>query len=159
MSVDWSQVFLPSGSLLEIIVRGSVIYLCVFAFMRVMRRDAGALSRADLLFVTLISDAAQNGMAGEYRSVTEGLVLIATILSWNYGLDWLAFHSPFVRRVLEPEPLLLIRDGRVLRKNLRAELITLEELLAHLRDAGLERPDQVKRCYVESEGQVTVIPA
>jgi uncharacterized membrane protein YcaP (DUF421 family) len=159
MPVDWSQVFVPSGSLLEIIVRGSVIYLCVFAFMRVMRRDAGHLSRADLLFVTLVSDAAQNGMAGEYRSVTEGLVLIGTILGWNFGLDWLAFHLPFVRRLLEPAPLLLIRDGRLLRRNMRAELVTREELFAHLREAGLEGPAQVKRCYVESEGQFTVIRA
>jgi len=34
--------------------------------------------------VVLIADAAQNAMASEYKSITEGAVLIGTIASWDY---------------------------------------------------------------------------
>jgi uncharacterized membrane protein YcaP (DUF421 family) len=46
----------------------------------------------DLLVIVLIADAAQNGMAGEYRSLTDGLLLVATIVAWSYALNWLAFR-------------------------------------------------------------------
>jgi hypothetical protein len=35
---------------------------------------------ADILIMVIIADAAQNGMAGEYRSVSEGAILVATSL-------------------------------------------------------------------------------
>lgn len=101
-AVDWHALFVPTVSLLELILRGSVMYLAVFAAMRVFRRESGALSTADLLVVVLVADAAQNAMASEYHSLTEGAVLVATIFAWNYGLDWLGFHFPGVHRLLNP---------------------------------------------------------
>jgi uncharacterized membrane protein YcaP (DUF421 family) len=155
--IDWNELFAPSHSLLELFLRGSVVYLGTLALLRIFRRDSGELSRADLLLVIMVADAAQNGMAGEYRSITEGLVLVATLFGWNLLLDWLSYRSEFVHRLLEPPPLLLIRDGRPLKKNLHAEMLTLEDLKQHLREQGLERFDQVKRAYVESDGRVSVI--
>lgn len=156
--MDLHQMFLPSGSLLELFVRGSIMYLGSLFLLRILRREAGEISRPDLLVVLLVADTAQNGMAGEYRSITEGLVLVATIFGWSYGLDFLAYHFEPVQRLLSPPPLLLVRNGRVIQRNLRAELLTTDDILSQLRERGLERLDQVKRCYVESDGKLSVIP-
>ena len=52
--------------------------------MRFMaRRQAGHFGPADLLVIVLIADAAQNGLGKEYQSVTEGLILVATIVAWS----------------------------------------------------------------------------
>src|SRR6187455_3289711 len=91
-SIDWSAIFVPSGNPLELVLRASVMYLLILAGFRVFRRDAGSLSVSDLLVVVLIADAAQNGMAGEYKSLTEGAIVVATIFAWNYLLDWLAYR-------------------------------------------------------------------
>jgi uncharacterized membrane protein YcaP (DUF421 family) len=112
MHVDWGQLFVPSGSLAELVIRGSVIYLAALTFMRILRRQGSGLTRADLLFITFIADASQNGMAGEYKSITEGLVLVGTLFSWNFLVDWLSFHSVFIHRLLEPPPLLVVSPGR-----------------------------------------------
>ncbi len=74
----------------EMVLRGSVIYwflLLVFRF--VLRRVAGSLGMADLLFVVLIADASSNAMQGEYKTIGDGLVLLATLIGWNFLLDWL----------------------------------------------------------------------
>ena len=113
LAIDWHQIFVPSGSLLELVVRGSLMYLLILTGFRIFRRDAGSLSVSDLLVVVLIADAAQNGMAGEYKSLTEGVVIVATIFAWNYVLDWLAYRSRFVYWLLHPPSLLLIQDGKV----------------------------------------------
>ena len=156
-SVDWHAIFVPSGSLLEIVVRGSLMYLLIVAAFRVFRRDAGSLGVADLLVVVLVADAAQNGMAGEYKSLTEGVVLVATIFGWNYLLDWWSFRSPTVYWLMHPPPLLLIKEGRVQRANLRSQMMTREDLLEQLREQGVDDVAKVKACRLESDGRLSVI--
>ncbi len=156
-SFDWQSVFVPSGSLLEIFVRGSIAYLVILGFFRVFRRDAGSIGPADLLVVVLVADAVQNGMAGEYKSLTEGLVLVGTIFLWNFVLDWLAFRYAFVYWLLHPPPLPLVLEGRIQRKNLRTQMLTREDVIEQLREQGIEKVDQVKRCFLESDGRMSVI--
>ena len=87
-SIDWREIFVPSTSPAELVIRGSLMYLVILAVFRVFRRNSGSLAVSDLLVVVLIADAAQNGMAGEYRSLTEGVILVGTIVLWSVALDW-----------------------------------------------------------------------
>jgi uncharacterized membrane protein YcaP (DUF421 family) len=155
--IDWHVMFVPTGSVLELIVRGSLMYLLILAGFRIFRRDAGSLSVSDLLVVVLIADAAQNGMAGEYKSLTEGVIIVGTIFAWNYALDWLAYRSRFVYWLLHPPPLPLVRDGHLQYRNLRSQLITRADLLEQLREQGVEDVKDVKSCFLESDGRMSVI--
>ena len=155
--IDWSGTFIPTVNLLELILRGSVVYLLIVACFRIFRRPAGALSTTDLVVVVLVADAAQNAMAAEYHSITEGTVLVLTILFWNFALDWLSFHSPVVYRMLHSSPTLLVRNGRLQARNLRAELLTRSELDEFLREQGVGDIAEVKRCYLEADGQLSVV--
>lgn len=101
-------------------IRASLMYLLILAGFQIFRRDAGSLSVSDLLVVVLIADAAQNGMAGEYTSLTEGAVIVATIFAWNYVLDWLAYRFRLVYWLLHPPSLLLVRHGHIQYRHLRA---------------------------------------
>ena len=155
--MDWDAIFVPTLPLGEIILRGTVVYLCLFFMFRVLRREAGEIGISDLLVVVLIADASQNAMASEYRSITEGLILVATIAFWDYFLDWLGYRFAAVERLLRPAPLLLVRDGHMLKKNMRRELIRDDELMVQLREQGITHLDEVKRCYLEGDGHVSVI--
>lgn len=156
-TIDWNVMFVPTRSLLEFVIRGSLMYLLILVGFRIFRREAGELSVSDLLVVVLIADAAQNGMADEYKSVTEGVTVVATIFGWNFLLDWLAYRSRFVYRLLHPPSLLLVRNGHIQGRNLRSELITRQDLLAQLREQGVEDVRSVKKAYLESDGRVSVI--
>lgn len=143
---------------LEIVVRGTAVYWFLFVLFRfVMRRDAGSIAMAALLLLILIADAAQNAMAGEYKSIADGCVLVATLAGWNYVLDWCSYRFPALRRVLEAKPLLLITDGRPLRANMRREFITLEEIESKLREAGVARMADVRKAYLESDGEISLL--
>jgi uncharacterized membrane protein YcaP (DUF421 family) len=111
-----------------------------------------------LLVVVLLADAAQNGIAGEYKSITEGMVLVATIIFWNYTLNWVAFRFPALERLLYARPLLLVQDGRINWKNMRKELITEAELKSQLRHQGIDDLAEVKEAYLEGDGQISVVP-
>jgi uncharacterized membrane protein YcaP (DUF421 family) len=155
--VDWGAVVAVDTPLTEIIVRGSLTYLGIFAFLRLFKREAGSVGITDLLVLVLIADAAQNAMAANYTSVTDGAVLVGTLLFWSYALDWLGYHVPQVQRLVRPRPMPLIRDGRPLEDNLRRQLITGEELLSQVRLGGAENLARVKAAYVEVDGRISVI--
>ena len=40
---------------------------------------------------------------------------------------------------------------------MKREMITEEELMGQLREQGLETVEQVKKCYLEADGHVSVI--
>lgn len=156
--VDWAELFVPDKSPIEIFIRGTVIYLGLLTMLRVvLKRQLGALGISDLLVIVLIADAASNGMAGDYTSVTDGIVLVATLIFWNFACNWLDYHVPWLRRVFRPPPLPLIKEGRVLHRNLRRELITLDELMGQLRLQGVREPSEVREAYLEGDGHISVI--
>jgi uncharacterized membrane protein YcaP (DUF421 family) len=156
-AVDWHGMFVPSVSLLEIVLRGTIIYLAIYLIFRLLPREPGAFSISDFLVVVLIADASQNAMAADYKSITEGILLILTIVGWDFLFDWLGEKFPALRPLLRPPPLLLIDHGRVLKKNLRREMLSEDELLGQLRQQGIESFAEVKKCRVESDGELSVI--
>ncbi|MBO0947411.1 DUF421 domain-containing protein [Fibrella forsythiae] len=157
IDVDWDKMFIPSSSILEILIRGSLTYWVVFLYMRFVRRSSGQLNITDILLITLISDASQNAMAGTYESVTEGAALVGTLVGWDYLINWLGFRSAFFGRLGNPEPTLLVKNGVIQKQNLKRELITEDELISLLRQQGIEDVADVKQCYLEGSGSLSVI--
>ena len=156
---DWQSLFALSVPPWELVIRGTAVYwFLVLVFRFVCRRDVGSVGMADILLLVIIADAAQNAMAGEYRTITDGFILISTIIGWNLAIDWLAYRSPRFRRVFEPRPLPLVLEGRIQWRNLRRELISKEELLGKLREHQVADVNEVKAAYMESDGEISVIP-
>ena len=157
--IDWQGIFAPSVPFPEIVLRGTIVYLVLFILLRVtFRRIGGNIGLGDVLMIALVAAAAQNAIAREHHSVTDGLILIATIAFWNYALDWLGQHVPWIQRFYHPPPLLLVKNGRLLLKNMRHELITEDELMSQLRKAGVPELADVAEALMEGDGSITVVP-
>lgn len=156
-AIDWQTMWEPSSSLVEIIIRGTITYWVIFILLRFFRRGAGQLGVNDVLFIILVADAAQNSMAGEYKSVTEGITLIGTLVFWDFTINWLGFRSVAFNKFAQPQPLLLIKNGELQKKNLQKQLITEDEMFGILREQGIEDISQVKSCFLEGSGNISVI--
>jgi uncharacterized membrane protein YcaP (DUF421 family) len=156
-NLDWQGMFVPSQPILETVLRGTATYLSLFVLLRLFRRQTGSLGPADLLVLLLIDDASQNAMAGEYRAITDGLLLVATIVAWEYALDFLSFHVPAIGRLIDRQPLPVIENGKLNHTNLRRELMSEEELMSHIRQKGVADVTHVKRSFIEGDGHVSVI--
>lgn len=156
--VDWSALFTFTVSPVELVVRGTAVYLFLFLIFRfILHRDVGAVGIADLLVLVIIADASQNAMASNYESIADGVVLVSTIVFWNYLFDFLSFRFKRFRRFSEPEPLCIIKDGVKLARNMRREYLTDDELLSMLREHGVESAEEVKHAYLETDGKLSVI--
>jgi uncharacterized membrane protein YcaP (DUF421 family) len=158
VDIDWNELIKFSVPATELIVRGTAMYWFLFLIFRfAIRRDVGAVGIADILLLVIVADASQNAMAGEYTSVSEGMVLVATLIGWNILLDWLSFRFDFIRRFVEPSPLCLVKNGKFLKRNMRREFITEQELWVKLREEGVESLGEVKNAFLEPDGEISVI--
>jgi uncharacterized membrane protein YcaP (DUF421 family) len=155
--INWTELFVPQTSLLEIFIRGTLMFFVLFFLLRFFRREVGGIGITDILVIVIIADAAQNGMAGEYKSITEGAFLVTVIVGWNYFLDFLAQRFGFVEKIMRPRAVALIKNGKLLRRNMQSERITLEELTSQLRQQGILDLSEVKECRLEGDGNISVI--
>ncbi|RZL04261.1 MAG: DUF421 domain-containing protein [Rubrivivax sp.] len=157
---ELTELFTFSMSPLELLIRGTTMYWFLFLIFRfVLRRDVGSIAISDVLLLVIVADASQNAMAGDYKTIADGMVLVGTIVGWNYALDWAAFRFKGVHRFLEPPKLPLIRHGQVLHRNLRQEFLSVDDLMSELRKQGVDDVSLVRHAYMEGDGHISVIRA
>ena len=153
----WSDLFAVETPVLELVVRGTILYFTILVLMRFMpRRTGGELATMDLIFLLLIAEAASNAF-GEYTSISEGLVLVVVLMGWNFIINAASYRFRFIEKLVSSPPIQVIRDGRMLRRNMRREFLTEEELMSSLRQQSIASVDEVKAAYIEGEGALTVV--
>lgn len=158
VSVDWAELLIPTHSIAEIFLRGTVMYLALLIILRfAMVRRSSTIGLTDILVIVVIADAAQNGFAKEYKSITEGVFLVLTIVFWDFLLNFLSYRFKGFERVLTPAPLPLVENGRMNKRNMRSELITAEELQSQLRQQGISELAEVRRACLEANGEISVV--
>jgi uncharacterized membrane protein YcaP (DUF421 family) len=110
------------------------------------------------MLLIVIGDLIQQGITQNDLSVT-GLILTVGVFGlMTLAASYLGFRFPRVRPILEPEPLILVEDGRIVEQNLQKERMTPEELAAEARLQQLDSLDKVKWAVLESGGQISFIP-
>lgn len=143
--------------LLELIVRGAFLFILFMVLFRVLpRRTGGELAPMDLVFLLLITESASHSL-GDFSSLADGTVQIVTMLALNYLTNRLSFSFRWFERLVEHKPLLIIKDGQTIPRNLRKELLTPDELMTHLRLNGIDDLSQVDSAHVESDGRLSVV--
>jgi len=157
LKVDFNAVFRVEASVPELMLRGVLLYLGVLFLMRVLpRRTGGEMAMMDLIFVLLIAEAATHAL-GDYQSVTEGFIAIGTLIACNYLANVLSYYVPFVEKLISAPPTQIIKNGELLRRNMRREYLTSEELYDHLRLEGIDDVKEIKAAYIESDGKISVL--
>ncbi len=144
----------------EIVVRTALVYLAVFAGLRVMgKRELGQMTVFDLVVILLIANAVQNAMVGPDVSVTGGILAAFVLLLTNRFVARLRIQKTVWGRLVEGTPTVLVQEGRVLETNLRREGVELTELEMAMREHGVDSLDAVKLAVLETDGTVSVVPA
>lgn len=158
VSVGWSELVIPTHSVLEMMLRGTVMYIGLLLIFRfIVQRQRSTIGIPDLLVLVLIADASQNAFSREYRSITEGVVLVLTIVLLDLLIDWLAYHYKFFGWLVRPAPLPLVRDGKMNHRNMRQEMISVDELRGQARAQGIGSISDVKFAHLEANGDVSFV--
>lgn len=142
---------------LELIARGAFLFsLFIVLFRLLPRRTGSELAPMDLVFLLLVTEAASHSL-GDYSSLADGSVMIITLVTLNYVTNRLSFHFRWLERIMQHAPLEVIKDGQLIPRNLRRELLTPAEIAGHLRLCGVQKISEVKSAHIESDGRLSVI--
>ena len=147
------------SDLVGVALRTAIVYVSlVLGFRFLGKREAGQLSTLDLVVLLVISNAVQNAMVGQNTSLLGGLLAAAVILVLDLALHAAANHWAPLRNALDGEPTILVDHGRILFENLRSEGISDRELAVALRQNQLLTADEALFVFLETNGQISVIP-
>jgi uncharacterized membrane protein YcaP (DUF421 family) len=147
------------SSLPDVALRTAIVYIFLVVAIRISgKREVGQMSVLDLVVILIISDAVQNSMVGENVSIWGGLVAAAVLLTLDFALRTLSLRRPRIRKAIQGEPRLVVRDGRLLDAALREEGISRDDVEAAVRAHGVERVDEVALAVLETDGSISVIP-
>jgi uncharacterized membrane protein YcaP (DUF421 family) len=110
-----------------------------------------------------IAAVATGAIVGRAATATDTSWLAATaalvsLLLTHAGLARLRF-TPAVQKLIDPPPHVLIRDGRIDRRNLRRCGLTTADLQAALRQHGQCNADNVHLAVFEAKGAISIVPA
>lgn len=157
--IDVKDFFKLQTPVLELVVRASVLYLVVLLLVRILpRRTGGELATMDLIFIVLIAAAAAPAF-GEYKSLTGGLIVIGTLMLWNFLINLCSYYSPFIEKLVSAQRIQIVKNGKLLRRNMRREYLTEEELMEYVRKEGVDDVRNVKAAFIESDGKISIIKA
>lgn len=158
-NVNWRELFVPDEPLLESFIRGTITYIAIFFMVRFLpNRQIGGVGMNDLLFIVLVASAATNSLAGDHKSIINGMVIVGTVIFWSYAFNWLGFKFPSLQRIFQSAPKIVVKDGEMQQEIMQKELITEEELKGKLRrQQGSDDISKVRTAYIESDGQISVV--
>lgn len=162
MALHWlTDVFshpTPAGALL-IAGKTTVVYLFLVMGLRLLgKRELGQMTIYDLVLVIVLANAVQNAMVGDDSTLLGGIVAAVTLLFWNRLLTEALARSPRLERAMVGEPTLIVNDGQFIEDHMRREGITKEQVMAALREHGLDRLEQAHMCVLEVDGSISVVP-
>jgi len=143
---------------LEIVGRVVIIYVACMILLRVSgRREMSELGPMDLLTMLLLSETVSPAITGGDNSLPVGLLAAGTLMVLCVVTAQITYRSRRAERLIQGAAVVLIRDGHVDSKVMRRFMITDEDLHTSLHKHGLIAVDEVKRAYVEADGEVTII--
>jgi uncharacterized membrane protein YcaP (DUF421 family) len=144
---------------MDLVLRAIVAFFFVLLLTRVLgRRELSSLEPFDLILLVMIGDLVQQGVTQNDFSVTGMILVGGTIGLLTVLVSYTSFKVPFLRPILDGEPVIVVEDGRAIRRNLDRNRITVEELQAAARKEGLASIEDVRWAVLETSGQISFIP-
>jgi uncharacterized membrane protein YcaP (DUF421 family) len=144
---------------MDLVLRAILAFFFVLFLTRVVgRRELSSLEPFDLILLVMIGDLVQQGVTQNDFSVTGMLLVGTTIGLLTVLVSYTSFRVPFLRPVLDGEPVIVLQAGEPIRKNLDRNRITVDELRAAARQQGIGSLDDVAWAVLETSGSISFIP-
>lgn len=145
---------------MEPVLRAVGIYFfLLLLFLISGKRALSEMSSFELVLLLIVGEATQQAILGKDYSMTNALLVIATLVGLQILLSVVKIRSEIVRRWFDGLPVVLVENGRPLKQRLTKERINEDAILSAARELqGLERMDQIKYAVLETTGVISIIP-
>jgi len=143
---------------MDLVLRTTFVFFLMFLVTRAVgRRELSSMEPFDLILLVVMGDFVQQAVAQSDYSLTGATIVIVTLGLLTVGTAWLSFRVRRLRPVLEGEPIVIIADGRLIERNLRAQRMTTEEVAAEARLQRIGSLEEIRWGVLESNGRMSFL--
>ncbi|SEW13537.1 Protein of unknown function [Chryseobacterium wanjuense] len=144
--------------ILDVVLRSLCVYLFMVIAIRIFgKNQLSQLNAGDVVLLLLISNAVQNAMVGPDTSLQGGLIAALVLFIANFIVKRFMFSNRKFETLLEDDPVILVRDGKVDEMALDKVKISKNELEEAIREHGVDSIENVKLSILEVDGNISVI--
>ncbi|KIL41043.1 membrane protein [Gordoniibacillus kamchatkensis] len=143
---------------LTVILRTVLIYVTVFAVLRIMgKREIGKLSLFDLVISIMIAEIAVFVLEDVHRPMLDGLLPMFTLVAIQVTLAFAGLKSQKLRGWIDGKPSVLIHKGELNREEMARQRYNLNDLLLQLRENNIVNVADVEFAILEPSGKLTTV--
>lgn len=148
--MDWQELGMTA-------VRGVVVYALMLVVIRLLgKRTVGNFTAFDFLVALMLGEVVDEIIYGDVQ-MAQGIVAILVIAGAKYATAWLDYFDHGLNKILEGKPREIIHNGELVRDGMRSELVNEKEVMAALRLHGISDMREVRRAFMEVDGEISVI--
>jgi uncharacterized membrane protein YcaP (DUF421 family) len=151
-NIDFKMIF-------SVIFRTAIVtLLIVFVIRWLGNKGMGQLSTIELIIILGLGNAVSEPMLNPTEtSIPQGFAVIIIAIAVFKMYDYLTTKYKRFSKVIVSNPILLVKDGKILDESLMKARISQDEFDSYLRLSGTEDISDIKSSYLEINGQVSFI--
>ena len=135
-----------------------LVYAAIIALTRLAGlRSLASMSAYDMAMTVAIGSTLATAMSTPSPQIVHTLATLATLYGGQIAIARFRMVGRAATRMIDNEPLLLVRDGEMLRDNMAAARITPEDLRGQLRQKGQTSMDGIAAVILETTGTMSVL--
>jgi len=140
------------------LARAIGVYFLALLTVRLMgKRSIGELGAFDFVLMTGIGHIMSAVALERKIPFHDGILVLVTIAALEVVLAVVAYKSRKVAKVIEGRPRYLIKDGKILKDNMRKEKFNIYNLRQELRIFGVDDEIEVETATIDASGKFSVI--
>ena len=113
---------------------------------------------SELIAAFFLSELATDMLTDKNVSFIQGILSICIMIVLELSVSFLAIKFPLMKKIFDFSPDFLIKEGKILEKELLKNRVTLDELFSMLRQSGFYDINTVRFAILEPNGQLSVVP-
>ena len=143
--------------ILYILAKTLLFYVLLILILRIMgKREVGELSIFDVVVFFLISELFSLAIDNE-TELSHLLLPILLIVFLQLITSFLALKNQRFRKLIDGEPVFVIKDGKINQRELKKQRYSIDDLLLQLRDHNIDSLRNVKYAILETNGKLSIV--
>jgi uncharacterized membrane protein YcaP (DUF421 family) len=151
------------GPTVDALARGAIFAALALLWVVLLVRVVGLRSFSKMTSFDFVMTIAMGSLVGSAARVSEwddyfqALAAMAALFVVQWASALVRKASKTADRILQNQPILLMRDGRIIDEALKQTRVSRDNLYAKLREANVLDPAQVRAVVLETTGDVSVL--
>ena len=145
---------------MDAVIRAAAMYLVLIILFKIAgRRSLSELTTFDFVLLLIIGEATQQALLGDDFSVTNSILIIATLIAIDVGFPLAKQRSTRLSKFLDGDPTIIVEDGHFLKARMKKARISEADIMETARSSqGIIDISDIRFAIIERNGSISIIP-